>query len=464
MNGEAMMKRRIHAALFVLHVCVVLSALALVACALVARGQSSAQTPLAAVGDKSQPVAVAAAALSPPLSETERARFDKLRTEGFEALYNLDYKAARVRFEELARVFPTHPAGPQFLAAGLWLETLNSSRRLQSGVYNNDSFYAENEEKTDPRVVEQFKQLTRAAKQLAEARLKRDPKDAEALYFLGATQGLKAAFAGAVERRFIGALRDGSDAVDRHRDVVKLDPNFHDAELTLGMYDYIVGGLAAPVRMLVSIGGVRGSKRRGLATLERVAREGTWARDDARVMLLPLYKREQRFTDALKVARELAAKYPRNFIFKLESADALVSQAAVERKRNNIVAAAQAEQEAFAIFESLLRDKSAREAAARQLDLIHLQYGEALFVAARYDDAAHEFLSAATLPTAEANLQTTARLRAGQALDLAGKRNDALAQYRQVLARPNVYDSQNEAKRGLRVSYVLPTAKQGQDE
>ncbi|MGI9106294.1 MAG: hypothetical protein ACR2G4_08610, partial [Pyrinomonadaceae bacterium] len=365
--------------------------------------------------------------------------------------------------KELARLYPDHPAGPQFLAASLWPETLNASRRLQSGLYNNESFYAKTEDKVDPKIVAQFKEWTRQAKALAAARLKRNPKDTEALYFLGAIQGLKAAFAGAVERSFISALRDGSDAVDRHRQTIKLDPNFHDAELTIGMQDYIVGGLALPYKILAGMTGTRGSKKRGLATLERVMREGQWARDDARVMLIPLYKREKRFTDAAALARELAAKYPKNYLFKLEYADALTSLAATERGQSGAAATA-TERDAFAIYESLLRDRAARDAAARQLDLIHYQYGEALFVAGQTERAAKEFLGAASVPNAEANLVTTARLRAAQSFDLAGQRADALAQYKLVAARPNVYDSQAEAKRGLREPYRKLVPKGAQED
>jgi len=71
-------------------------------------------------------------------------------------------------------------------------ETLNESRRLQSSLYNNDSFYAKTEDKIDPKVISEFKDLTLKAKNLAQARLKQNPKDVEALYFLGATEGLKA--------------------------------------------------------------------------------------------------------------------------------------------------------------------------------------------------------------------------------------------------------------------------------
>ncbi|HZH89247.1 MAG TPA: hypothetical protein VEX70_01380 [Pyrinomonadaceae bacterium] len=456
------MKRRLPAVLFALHVTVLLLIILLASYSLAhaqkegASAKKSQPESVAAGAGKSAPAVAAATAAT---TEVDRARFDKVRAEGFEALYNLDYEAARARFRELARLYPDHPAGTQFLAASLWLETLNASRRLQSGLYNNDSFYAKTEDKVDPKIVAQFKEWTRAAKALAEARLKQNPKDAEALYFLGATQGLKAAFAGAVERSFISALRSGSDAVDRHRETIKLDPNYHDAELTIGMQDYIVGGLALPYKILAGMTGTRGSKRRGLATLERVMREGRWARDDARVMLIPLYKRERRYRDAAALARELAAKYPKNYLFKLEYADALVSQAATERAGGDGTAASNTEREAFAIFDSLLGDRAARNAATRQLDLIHFQYGEALFVAGQFERAAKEFLAAAAVPNAEANQATLARLRAAQTLDLAGRRDDALAQYKLVLARPNVYDSLEEARRGLREPYRKPAPK-----
>lgn len=385
----------------------------------------------------------------PPV-EIDRAQFDELRNQGFEALYNLDYETARQKFKELARLFPEHPAGPQFLAAALWSQTLYQSRRLQASVYNTESFYAKNEDKADPQVVKQFRELTRQSKQLCEARLKRNARDIEALYFLGAVEGLKAAFSYAVERRFVAAALDGSRGVDRHRDVIRLDPNFHDAEVTIGLYDYTVGGLPLLLKVVYGVTGARGSKKRGIETLERVAREGKWARDDARIVLIALYKREGRFNDAINVTRDLAAKYARNYLFKLELADALASQAGVERKANHLAEAQKLEREAFTAFDSLVRDRSTRESAARLLDLIHFQYGEALLVAGQPESAAKEYLSASVVTGADVGMVTMARLRAAQAYDLAGKRNEALMQYRVVLERPNIFDAHDEAKQGLR--------------
>lgn len=383
------------------------------------------------------------------------ARLDELRNAGFEALYNLDYEGARKNFKEIARLFPDHPAGPQFLAATLWAQTLNESRRLQSSLYNTESFYEQKEDKPDPRMVEEFRILTRTAAQLAKARLKRNPKDVEALYFLGATEGLKAAFATAVQRSFMSALSDGSSSVDRHREVLKLAPDFHDAELTIGLYDYVVGSLPGPVKLLASIVGTRGSKKRGLLTLQRVAEQGSFARDDARALLLVLLKREKRYQEALNISRELGAKYPRNYLFKLEAADALNSIATDERQAGRAAEALKAEGEALSILESLVRDRAIREAATRSLDLIHFRYGEALLNASQHESAAKEFVFAASVTDAEPELVTLAHLQAAHAFDLAGKRSDAITQYRAVLSRPDASGAHTEARQGLKEPYKL---------
>jgi hypothetical protein len=166
-----------------------------------------------------------------------------------------------------------------------------------------------------------------------------------------------------------------------------------------------------------------------------------------------LYAREKRFAEAGSIAKELAAKYPRNYLYRLEAADALVSQAAVERQANQTSATTANENEAFATFDGLLKDKAVRDTAARAFDLIHFKYGEALMTAGLYDRAAKEFLAAADVPGAQQGLATMAHLYAARALDLEGKRNDALSQYRAVLARPNVYDAHGQAQSGLKEAF-----------
>ena len=397
--------------------------------------------------------AFTASAQQPWLTDAERERFEALRRSGLDALYNIDYDKAERDFKEIVKLLPNHPGGHQLLAARVWIKTLYESRRLQSSLYSSEGFYSSGDDKVDPKIVTEFRNHTREARRLAEAKLKQEPKNIEALDFLANTEGLKAAFEEAVERRHFAALRNGNDAVDHHREVLKIDPKYIDAQITIGLYEYVVGSLPLPVKILAGATGYRGSKKRGLAMLEQVAKEGRWAQDDAKSVLILLYTREKRYEDVLKLTRELSAKYPRNYLLRLETADALVALAGVKRKQKDMAGAVQSEKEAFATFDELLRDRNVRDAAAGALDLIHFKYGEVLLMAGYHDRAANEFLATTKVDRAEAGLVTMAHLYAARAYDVGGKRDEALAQYKTVLTRPNVYDAHDEAKRGLQKAY-----------
>ena len=304
-----------------------------------------------------------------------RARLDTLRAEGYEALYNLDYEGARKRFREMIQLAPDHPSGPQCFAASLWVEQLNESWELKATLYSTKA-YTDSKRKADPAQAAEFRKWIRQTKTLSEAKLKQNPRDIEALYFLGAAEGLDAAYAAAVEKKYRAALRRGSDAVDRHKAVLKLAPDFRDAELTIGLQNYIIGSLPLPLKMIAGTMGVRGSKKRGLETLERVSVQGNWSRDLARVLLIDLYKREKRWKDAVATARTLSEKYPRNYLFKLQMADALASQIVTMRKAKDATDTTgdAEEKELLSIFDSLSRDKTLERSTS---ELVQFRYREA---------------------------------------------------------------------------------------
>ena len=397
-------------------------------------------------------IASSVCAQEEPGKSTPQVQFDQLRAEGYKALYNLDYQGARRNFTEMTKLLPSHPAGAQCLAATIWIQQLNQSWRLKASLYNNDA-YAGSKEKVDRKVVEEFREATRRAKALSEARLREQPGNLEALYFLGATEGLESAFAAGIEHRFMAALRSGSRSVDRHREVLKRAPDYRDAELTIGLYNYIVGSLPLTVKFLAGTMGVRGSKKRGLESLERVASEGHWARDVARVLLVDLYKREKRWQDAANVANELSSRYPRNYFFKLQVADALSTALANKTEKQPTQSSVDSEQRVLRIFEELLHDR-AIAVEKGTVDIIRFRYGEALLAAGHIERAMNEFFWV-TKNSSEKELTTMSRLRAAQTLDLMGRRSEALAGYRAVLSAVDINNSQEHARRGLREPFKI---------
>lgn len=395
------------------------------------------------------PGLAAAQAASPPPAADPAAAVERLRVEGFEALYSLDYAAAGRHFDELVRLAPDRPEGYLFRATNTWFKSLFESRLLSTSLYSNDEFYAQKEKKVDPAVDKSFRADVQKAIALAEERVRRDPKDVEALYYLGAAHGSLGGYEASMARAFFSALKHGSKSVELHERVVKLDPDFADAYLTIGMYHYVVGSLPFFVKALAAIGGVRGSRKEGLAELERVVAAGRRNADDARVILSGLYAREKRLEDSLRMTRELKARYPQNFILGLEEANTLVKLARFD--------------EAYAAFERLASDERA-VAAAR--DFVEFSYAEALRRGGRYDRAVERYERVWTWKGADADLVTLARLGAGQSSDALGRRKEALSHYQVVAGRPDVLDSRKKAQRFAKEPYSpsSPIASTGQHE
>lgn len=379
-------------------------------------------------------VASTAVAANGPLSP----RMNDIRAEGFHSLFNMNYVKARSEFEQMIALDPKHPAGYVYLANAIWLNYLASLRRLQTNIYNKgDSFYKDSkDEEVDPSVDRAFQGNIDKAVLHAEAQLAANKNNVEALYYLGLTKNISAGYEATVNRSFFSALKNGSKGVGLHREVLEKDPNFTDAALSVGMYEYITGTLPWGVKILAFLGGVHGSKKEGLQMLEKVYRQGNYARDEAATVLLMLYNRENRLEDCLKLLNELSTKYPDNFFFALEKAGTLS-----QLKRYN---------ESNREFENLLHNSAAMKYMS---DLIHFQYAESLVRAESWEKALEQYDAAAHSPTAPQTLITIANLESGQCLDVLGKREQAKTKYELVLKRKDFMDSRDLAEQNLKKPY-----------
>jgi len=393
---------------------------------------------------------VVCATITPAMAETPatRSEIERLRTEGFNALYSLEYDAAGKSFDRMVEIAPDLPQGYLFRATNTWFRSLFKQRLLSTSLYARDDFYEQKERVVDPVVDKSFRaDLDRAIK-LGEARVASNPKDVEALYYLGAAHGSLAGYEASMARAFMSALKHGSKSVDLHEKVLAIDPKFADAYLTIGLYHYVVGSLPMAVKLLVAVGGVRGSKKNGLSELERVTREGTRTGDDARVVLIGLYQRENRAEDALRVLGELEKKYPSNFVLGLERGNTLV-----ELGRYG---------EAIDAFDKLAANP---RAVAEARDFVEFAYAEALRKNGDHDKALAHYAKVVEWKGADADLVTLARLGVGQCHDALGQRNNAVASYRLVLKRSDILDAHKRANEYLKKPYApsRPIAPTGQE-
>jgi tetratricopeptide (TPR) repeat protein len=367
------------------------------------------------------------------------AEFVRLRTEGFDAVYNLDYKTARERFLQMTRMVPDHPAGYLYLANNIWLETLYLTRRLTTSVYTGGSFYSQeaNEDKVDPRRDREFQDLIKQAVAAAKTRLVKNDKDVEALYYEASALGIRAAYSSSVKRGFARGIGDANESVKIQREVIKIDPNYVDAYLSIGLYEYVIDSLPFGWRMLARFAGLKGSKAKGIEHLEQVVSRGKYAADDARVVLLGIYSKEDNRERSIEIISDLTTHYPRNYIFGLERASMLYRFGRAEEGARG--------------FAELLKDE---RVAAQVVDLVNYQWGEALSNKQDYEAALARFKEVQRWPKSNAGLVSLAHLRAGEALDALGKRDEAMAEYQMVLKRENVFDSHKLATQYVKKAYV----------
>ena len=92
------------------------------------------------------------------------------------------------------------------------------------------------------------------------------------MYAKGAAYATLATFHATVKREYWKARGEASSAKDYHKQVLKIDPNYHDAEMSIGAYNYVMGILPFMFRMAVGLLGMNGDgKELGIRQIEEAA-------------------------------------------------------------------------------------------------------------------------------------------------------------------------------------------------
>ena len=156
--------------------------------------------------------------------------------------------------------------------------------------------------------------------------MKENKKDEEALYTCGVAYAIRSTYQGLIERSKFAFLGSARKANDYHARLARLNPRYYDAYLIPGLFDFVLGNLPGPVKVLLFFAGLSGDKQRGIHAVESVADWGEQAKADAKILLTVMYRREKRHADARRVMNDLALAFPRNYIFPLEVASIYSSE------------------------------------------------------------------------------------------------------------------------------------------
>ncbi|HWY56282.1 MAG TPA: hypothetical protein VNZ03_17585 [Terriglobales bacterium] len=240
---------------------------------------------------------------------------------GFSLLYNLDFGRAHQVFLSFQQEHPDNPMGPVCDAAGFLFSEFNRLGVLEAQFYADDQAFAARKKLTpDGGIRDRFYAALNEADSRAHSRLTKNPKDRDALLALTMSSGLKADYAGLIDKHNLASLHYTKEATAWAEQLLAEDPECYDAHLATGVSQYIIGSMAAPIRWLVRLGGVSGDKQKGIADLQLTAQHGHYLAPFARILLAIAYVREKDKPRARELLVSLRNEFPQNPLFTQEIA------------------------------------------------------------------------------------------------------------------------------------------------
>jgi hypothetical protein len=239
--------------------------------------------------------------------------------QGFASMYNLDFAAAHRDFDAWQVLHPEDPMGPACHAAAYLFTEFARLGVLESQLFTDDKRF-ENRQKLspDPQVKNMINAQLDQADALAAKALAKDANDANAQFAKVLSLGLRSDYAALVEKRDLAAIhytKQGRALAER---LLKQNPNVYDAYLAVGVENYLSGIEPAPIRWLMSAGGVETDKTQGIHDLELTAEHGDLLAPFARLLLAVAAFRDKEPAKACSILSELSSHYPQNPLYRRE--------------------------------------------------------------------------------------------------------------------------------------------------
>src|SRR5260370_26607939 len=341
-------------------------------------------------------------------AHTNSLNLDPQVKDAFDHFYLLDFPGTVERLEKLHSEHPGDPQATALLLDAMLFQELYRLDLLDTTFYANDGFLTgRHATQEDPQMRDCILGLADEAIHEADGRISKNPNDIDALYARGWARSLKCTYLAMVERGFGTGFRLALKAKDDEMRVLQLDPDYVDAKLVTGVYEYVVGALPLPFKFFIGFAGITGTKSKGLEMLNDAANRGIMSSVEARNVITLFLRRQAKYKEAIKVVRSLKSEYPHDYLFCLEEAnlrkDAGEGMGAVDAYREIVADAA----------------KPGYFVSAR-LELTYFGLGDALRGQHHYPEAAEAYEQAAGTPNVGLELKIRSLLAAGQCHDLNG--------------------------------------------
>jgi tetratricopeptide (TPR) repeat protein len=361
---------------------------------------------------------------------------DPTHDPGFNHFFNNEYDEALTYFESEVKANPNDPDQYNHVAQTILYRQLFRNGALESQlVTGNSAFLQHSKVSFTVADRERFRGCIKKSIELSEARIEKDPHDTTAVYELGVAHGLQANYLFLVEKSWIEALREASAARKSEEKVLELNPQFVDARLILGVYEYVVGCLPFYLRAAGFVGGFHGDKEGGVQQLQLVASKSVLNRYDAKILLAVLYRREHRPWLAIPLLQELSRQFERNYLLRFEQVQ-MYSDLGDKKSALEVLAEIENLRRNGAPGYRDIPEQKVRYVAGN----LHFWYGDL--------DMALADLKQATAHADALDVSTAvmAWLRLGQVYDLQGDHGNAVMAYRASMKAAPGTDAAEEAK------------------
>ena len=376
-----------------------------------------------------------------PVLHTDPLNLTPPVRQSLELFYNLNFDAALKIQEQVARQNPNNPMASNYLLTTLIFRELYNQDLLDTTYYAHNSFLTvKREVNVSQAARSRIEDLTSKVQHLTDAELATNPNDANALFARGYAKGMHAVFITLVDHAFTAAARQGYSARNDSEAALKIDPQYADAWMAIGIQRFAVASLPKWLRFMVGIMGVGGNKQEGLADLRKSAENGTVTPIESRTVLSLFLRHDGQYPAALEVQRGLQKEYPHNYIFCLEVAN-------LTKDEGHGL-------DAIATYKQVI-DTAAKPGyfINPRLELAWFGLADTQRGYNMIKDAAYGYTQAAQQPDSSDWLRKRALLSAGQMYDLLHQRPDALKMYQQVLQPGGDQTQADAARKYLQTPY-----------